>query len=130
MKELTKKEIGDLGERRAARYLRMRGYRILERNWYAGKCELDLVVATLHDLVFVEVKTRTYDAAAWQTAPPPGLAVHSDKQYHTRRAAQEYLRLHPTRKKPRMDVIEVWLSKPLAGKRPRVLRIHHIKAAY
>jgi len=27
-------------------------------------------------------------------------------------------------------VIEVWLSKEADGKRPKVLKIHHIKAAY
>ena len=130
MKDLTKKEIGNLGEQKAVNYLRLRGYTVKERNWFSGKCEIDIIAATFRDIVFVEVKTRTYDIHDWKDAPPPGLAVHSNKQGFTRHAAQEYLYSHPTKKQPRMDVIEVWLSKPENGKPPKVLKINHIKAAY
>ena len=127
---MTKKEIGDFGERKAANFLRLRGYTVKERNWFAGKCEIDIIASTLRDTVFVEVKTRTYSEDAWKDAPPPSLAVDPDKQYHTRRAASEYLRKHPSKKRPRMDVIEVWLSKQTDKKRPKVLKIRHLKAAY
>ena len=130
MKEWTKKEIGDFGEQKAVNYLRLRGYTVKERNWFAGKHEIDIIAATFRDLVFVEVKTRTYDPKTWESAPPPSLAVHTSKQEFTRHAAMEYLHLHPTRKQPRMDVIEVWLSKPENGTKPKVLRINHLKAAY
>lgn len=130
MKEWSKKEIGDLGEQKAVNYLRLRGYTVKERNWFAGKHEIDIIAASLRDIVFVEVKTRTYDLKTWQTAPPPGLAVHTNKQSFTRHAAGEYLYLHPTKKQPRMDVIEVWLSKPENGRKPKLLKINHIKAAY
>ena len=127
---LTKKEIGDFGERLAVHYLRLHGYTVKERNWFADKCEIDIIAATLRDLVFVEVKTRTYDGDGWKDAPPPSLAVHAQKQRLTRSAAQRYLYSHPTRKQPRMDVIEVWLQKSPTGKRPKLLRITHMKAAY
>jgi len=127
---MTKKEIGDFGERKAVSYLRLRGYTVKERNWVSGKSEIDIIAATLKDIVFVEVKTRTYAKDGWENAPPPGLAVGFDKQYYTRRAALEYLRLHHINKQPRMDVIEVWLEKPENKKHPKVLKIHHIKAAY
>ena len=78
-------------------------------------------------MVFVEVKTRRYDADALDNAPPPSLAVHAHKQQHTRSCAKRYLSSHSLRKQPRMDVIEVWLSK---DEKPRLLRLHHIKAAY
>ena len=130
MMEMTKKEIGDFGERKAVNYLRLRGYTVKERNWFAGKCEIDIIASTLRDIVFVEVKTRTYDESSWKDAPPPGLAVHSNKQSYTRRAAMDYLYRNPTKQQPRMDVIEVWLTKPNDGKSPKVLKIHHIKAAY
>ncbi len=131
MKSWTKKEIGDLGERIAANRLRLCGYTVKERNWFAGKCEIDIIASTWRDIVFVEVKTRTYEENEdWRSAPPPSLAVHAQKQYHTRQAAQAYLRMHPTAKRPRMDVIEVWLSRPENGTRPRLLKLHHIKAAY
>ncbi len=127
----TKKEIGDLGERRAVHYLRFHGYTVKERNWRCGKCELDIIASTLRDLVFVEVKTRTYpNEEALRTAPPPSLAVNAEKQRHTRYAAAQYLREHPTGKQPRMDVIEIWLLPSKNGKKPRVARLQHFKGAY
>ena len=131
MASQTTKSIGDFGERYATRYLRLRGYVVKARNWRSGKYELDIIAQTWSDIVFVEVKTRTYSADTdISVAPPPGLAVHADKQRFTRRAAQQYLYEHKTNKKPRMDVIEIWLQKAPVGKRPRVLRVNHIKAAY
>ena len=124
------KEIGDFGERLAVHFLRRRGYIVRERNLRVGHAEVDIVATTLRDVVFVEVKTRSYDDDAWKNAPPPGLAVHTEKQRLTRAAASAYLREHPTHKRPRMDVIEVWLSRQGNRKHPRVLKIHHIKAAY
>lgn len=126
----TTKEIGDFGERLAVHFLRRRGYIVKERNLRVGHAEVDIVATTLRDVVFVEVKTRSYDADEWKNAPPPGLAVHAEKQRLTRMAASAYLREHPTKKRPRMDVIEVWLARESDGNRPRVLKIHHIKAAY
>ena len=126
----TKKEIGDLGERRAARYLMLRGYLIKERNWRAGKAEVDIIAETLREVVFVEVKTRTYQKEALLTAPPPGVAVNANKQRVTRQAARQYLYQHRTNKQPRMDVIEVWLCKGREEDAPHVAKIHHIKAAY
>ena len=126
----TTKEIGDWGERYAARYLRRHGYRILDRNYRHGKYEIDVIAKGLRDILFVEVKTRTYNPAELSTAPPPGVAVDERKQRFTRAAAQQYLHEHPTAKRPRMDVIEVYLEKVPEGQKPRVLALHHIKAAY
>lgn len=126
----TKKEIGDLGERRAARYLRLRGYLIKERNWRAGKAEIDIIAERRREIVFVEVKTRTYRKEELMTAPPPGVAVNANKQRVTREAARQYVYERHTSKQPRMDVVEVWLCKRDDNKPPRVEKIHHIKAAY
>jgi len=46
------------GEETAARFLIDKGYRILDRNWYASHGELDLVAQEGETLVFVEVKAR------------------------------------------------------------------------
>ena len=106
------------------------GYVILDTRTQEEYDGADIVATTLRDVAFIEVKTRSYDADEWQNAPPPGLAVHPEKQRLTRMAANSYLHAHPTKKRPRMDVIEVWLSREQSGKPPRVLKIHHIKAAY
>ncbi len=126
----TTKEIGDLGERLAARYLRLHGYLIKERNYRAGKYEIDIIAASLRDLAFVEVKTRTCERDEVELLPPPKHAVHAQKQTFTRRAAQKYLYEHPTKKQPRMDVIEIWLSPAKDGQMPKLLKLNHIKAAY
>ena len=126
----TTKSIGDLGERVAVRYLRLHGYRIKERNWRTGHMELDVIATRWKELVFVEVKTRTYTDKTLSTAPPPKTAVRDEKQRLTRRAARQYLLEHPTKRHPRMDVIEVWLLKTGDDKRPRVAKLNHIKGAY
>jgi putative endonuclease len=53
---------GQKGERRAAAFLRLRGYRILERNYRVPQGEIDLVARKGDTLVFVEVKTRKDDS--------------------------------------------------------------------
>jgi putative endonuclease len=130
MKRRTTKEIGDYGEKKAVHYLRWHGYTVKERNWRAGKCEIDIIANTWRDIVFVEVKTRTYKKEELNSAPPPHLAVHAEKQRLTRYAAQQYLYAHPTTKQPRMDVIEIWLLQSEGNKKPKIAKIHHIKAAY
>lgn len=53
------KQLGILGEETAAKYLRERGYKILDRNFrYKGYGELDIVAKNGEDIIFVEVKTR------------------------------------------------------------------------
>lgn len=127
---VTTKEIGAYGERLAARYLLFRGHRILARNYRAGKFEIDLVTETPRDIVFTEVKARVYNSPEESaTFSPPRQAVDADKQSFTRSAALAYLRAHPTKKRPRMDVIEVLLLKR-DGKKPKVYAIRRIKAAY
>ena len=124
----TTRSIGAFGEKKAAAYLMRHGYLIKERNWRTGKYEIDIIAVSLTDVVFAEVKTRTYRQKDLETAAPPKNAVHLAKQQYTRYAAQRYLQIHPTKKQPRMDVIEVWLDAD--APRPKVLKIHHIKAAY
>ena len=124
------KQIGDFGERTAVRYLRRNGYTVKERNWRSGRMEIDIIAANLTTVAFVEVKTRTYTNQTLDTAPPPGNAVNSEKQRLTRRAAKDYLWQNPTKKQPRMDVVEVWLVRNETTNKTKVVKINHLKAAY
>ncbi|MBL7085129.1 MAG: YraN family protein [Candidatus Omnitrophica bacterium] len=55
----TKKlEMGHLGEVVAKRYLRGKGYRIIEENYRTKYAEIDLIASNKGILVFVEVRTR------------------------------------------------------------------------
>ena len=51
--------IGRRGEAAAARYLELKGYEIVERNWACPAGEADIIAYDAGTLVFVEVKTRT-----------------------------------------------------------------------
>ena len=125
------KRIGDWGEQYAVNYLRWHGYTVRERNYRAGHHEIDVIASRFGWLVFVEVKARSYRPDELDSLPPPKVAVKRDKQSYTRQAARQYLFEHPTKKKPRMDVIEVWLEKSnTPDKKPKLLRIHHIPGAY
>lgn len=56
---LSPKELGKKGEEAAARYLILRGYEILERNWTCRFGEADIIARDPDGvLCFIEVKTR------------------------------------------------------------------------
>lgn len=122
-------EIGAYGEKIAVRYLRLRGYAVKSRNWRTGHMELDIIAENLRDVAFVEVKTRTYNELS-EVSRPPKSAVNAEKQRLTRQAARRYLAHYPTRKQPRMDVLEVFLLRRADTDKYKVAKIHHIKAAY
>ena len=123
----TTKEIGDLGEKKAARYLMRRGYWIKARNFRAGKYEIDLIAESLLSIVFVEVKTRNYREKDLSDPIPPRRAVDEEKIRYVKQAAMQYLRQHPTWKKTRMDIIEVWMKE---NKVFRINRIKDVKSSY
>jgi len=75
--------LGDRGERLAARWLKRRGYRILHRKLTIGRDEADLVAVDPEGraLVIVEVKTRRRDA------PPPEAGLTRAKHSRLARLA-------------------------------------------
>lgn len=119
-------QIGRLGERLAAKYLKQNGYKILEANKRQSHNEIDLIATDSQYIVFVEVKARSTDTSLNLPYGSPASAVTKAKQARTLQAAMAYLASHPSQKQPRMDVIEVYLDK--ATHRP--LKINHIENAY
>jgi putative endonuclease len=81
---------GKSAERRAAWWYRLRGYRVLERNRWAGGYELDLVVRRGRRLVFCEVKEKTGCGFG-----EPAEMVDAEKQRRLRQAATAWLVSHP-----------------------------------
>jgi putative endonuclease len=77
-------------ERRARLHYRLRGYRILAANAWAGGNELDLVVRRGRRLVFCEVKGKS--GARYGD---PLEMVGPEKQRRLRRAASAWLAAHP-----------------------------------
>ena len=92
---------GEAAESEAERYLRRKGYRILERNERLPSGELDLVAQSGSELVFVEVKARSGSTHGGAVG-----AVNGRKQARLVRLAAQYLARHRLRNQPcRFDVI-------------------------
>jgi putative endonuclease len=77
-------------ERRAAWHYRLRGFRILDSNAWAGGNELDLVVRRGNRLVFCEVKEK-----AGAGYGDPAEMVDAEKQRRVRHAAGAWLAARP-----------------------------------
>jgi len=77
-------------ERRAARWYRLRGWRILGANVWAGRNEIDLVARRGRQLRFVEVKEKSGPRFG-----DPAEMVTIEKQRRVRSAASAWLAAHP-----------------------------------
>jgi putative endonuclease len=81
---------GHSAERRALRHYRLRGFRVLAVNAWAGGNELDLVVRRGRRLAFVEVKAKQ----AADVGDPLEM-VGREKQRRLKRAAAAWLAANP-----------------------------------
>ncbi|HVP75375.1 MAG TPA: YraN family protein [Gaiellaceae bacterium] len=81
---------GRAAERRALWWYRLRGWRILGANVWAGGNELDLIARRGRELRFVEVKEK-----AGAGFGDPLEMVTAEKQRRVRRAAAAWLAAHP-----------------------------------
>lgn len=120
MTSITRAELGALGERLAAEYLKSLGLAVLQQNWRCRYGELDLIAAdnATRTVVFVEVKTRTTDQFG-------GLAqaVTAEKLRRLRRLAAVWLSQQDARwASVRIDVVRVRIG------RRRVPEITHLEA--
>ena len=103
---MQKKELGKKGEEVALRFLKKKGYRIIEKNYVCKMGEMDIIAKEKDTLAFVEVKTRTS-----MEFGPPQLAVNSSKQRQLSKVALNYLnekRLNDV--KARFDVVAILLG--------------------
>jgi putative endonuclease len=108
------------GEGLACRYLKSKGYRILERSWRSRKYELDIIALKDGILVFAEVKTRSGDRFGL-----PEDAVNSKKQRRIISAAKYYLQVKKVRRHLiRFDILAI-LARP-----DEEAEINHIKNAF
>ena len=112
---------GKTGEDIAAEFFEANGYTILHRNYRAGHLETDLIVENFESVAFVEVKTRTDSETALKYGSPRS-AVTKAKQERLLAAAKIYLSKHNICKKPRMDVVEVYLDTNGAFKKMTYFR--------
>jgi len=84
-----KKDLGDLGEKIAEKFLKDKGYKILDKNFrYSNFGELDIVASKNNNVIFFEVKTRK------MTGPSEFLPednITRDKQKKLIKLAEIYL---------------------------------------
>lgn len=106
---------GRMGEDAVAdRYTEM-GFSVVARNLHVWRNEIDLILQNETHLVFVEVKTRHTIPGVTSRYGRPAAAIDQGKRARMRKAAEDYLRQHPTSLQPRIDVAEVYLCKGSDG---------------
>jgi putative endonuclease len=94
--------LGDRGENVAAKELRNKGYRIIQRNFSCKLGEVDIIARDGKTLVFVEVKTRK------DSDPEPEEQVNYDKQMQIAKVADYYMNRFGQPPPPvRFDIIAI-----------------------
>ncbi len=101
--------VGKKGEDEAVKFLKKKGYKILDQNFRKNYGEVD-IIATYDDiLVFIEVKTRTSNQFG-----TPFEAITSWKMKSLLKIAQLYSAMHPKLPKAlRIDAIAILLNSNL-----------------
>lgn len=125
---ITKKNVGDFGEKICAKYIKKQGFKILERNSRFGKLETDIIATNKEYILFVEVKTRRIDKS---NIGRPSDSVDNTKKANLLKFAYYYMKKLPKKhssKQPRMDVCEVIVE--LVGKKLRVCDFNYIENAF
>jgi len=93
--------IGRRGEKLAAKFLRKKGYKIVDRNFRTRFGEIDLIVKKKGLLVFVEVKTVAGDSAG-----QPEWRINRNKVRRVRKMAEIYLvKKQPAYENLRIDAV-------------------------
>ena len=118
---LAPRSLGQRGEDAAARFLRKLGYIIVARGHRDRIGEIDLIAVEGRTVVFIEVKTRSSQAAGH-----PAEAVDDDKQRRLTKLALTYLKRHDLLEcSARFDVVAI--TWPDARSKPK---IEHFKNAF
>lgn len=99
-------KIGKFGEDEAVKYLIEKGYKILDRNFYCKRGEIDIVALDKEEIVFIEIKSRVSLKYGL-----PSEAVTKYKLKHIYKTAEHYLYARNLQNENcRIDVIEVYIK--------------------
>ncbi len=118
-RNLNRKELGKWGEKLAIKYLKLKGYRIIEKNYSCKLGEIDIIAEKSNYLVFIEVKTRRSESFGL-----PQAAVDYRKQEKIKSVALYYIAYHHDKElQVRFDVISIMIQniKP---------QVEHFKGAF
>lgn len=114
-------ELGALGEKLAVKYLKQKKYKILEKNYKTKMGEIDIIAKDRDFLVFVEVKSRSYDPLVSGV-----YAVDQKKRRHIFKAASFYIYRTKSDLQPRFDIIEIEIDR----NNKRAVSYNHIENAF
>ena len=95
-------ELGKWGEDIASEYLIHNGYQIVERDWKAGRRDIDIIATDGKEVVFVEVKTRRNSLYG-----TPEEAVDYRKLHSLRLAINHYIHYRHINSEVRFDIISI-----------------------
>lgn len=102
----SNQETGKLGEQIAENYLISLNYKVLEHNWRYSRSEIDLIAKDGEVLVFIEVKTRSYDFFG-----TPETFVSDKKELLMHEAASVYMDEINHDWEIRFDIIAILINK-------------------
>lgn len=107
MAKKSKRAIGNEAEELACRFLIDQGWEILERNYYAGHAEVDIIAKDGEVIVFIEVKMRSTNHFG-----SPIEHVDEAKVERVFNAAERWVEENTLRNQPlRFDVIGILKQK-------------------
>ncbi|OGK10095.1 hypothetical protein A2767_00545 [Candidatus Roizmanbacteria bacterium RIFCSPHIGHO2_01_FULL_35_10] len=102
-------DIGKKGEQEASKFLKSKGYRIIEQNFHTHWGEIDLIAVKDSKLSFIEVKTRSNNHFG---KPYESMTIH--KINHLRRPVQYFLLKNDYKNyKLSLDVISIVINGDL-----------------
>jgi len=114
-KNVTTKQTGNIGEKIAAKYLKNKGFKVIETNYAKKWGELDIVAQNNNIIHFIEVKTQSYTSKKtlhkgltgdnWR----PEEQVHHFKLHQIEKALESWLAEHDWEGEWQIDVVSVRL---------------------
>ena len=111
----TTKDIGNLGETIATKYLKQNGFKIVERNATRKTGEIDIIAQLKSTLHFVEVKTLLCkefpEDAGYESRGDPADNIHEHKLRRVSRTAQWYTAEMGWKGAVQIDAVLVWLRE-------------------
>ena len=123
---MNPKELGNLGEKIAQKYLRKKGYKILAENFKRKWGEIDIVIKKQQVIAFVEVKTLRRTEQTEDKVFIPENEIDWKKKKQLRKMAQIYLSENriSLNSRHQIDIIAIEIYS-----NPRKVRLRHYQNA-
>ncbi len=119
--KLSPYQKGKIGEDYALKFLKKKGFKILDRNMRNKFSEIDIIAKNKDYIIFVEVKSRSSEDYL-----RPSASVDFQKQRKIVAAAAEYIKINNITLQPRFDIAEVFLGLD----KIKSYKINYIENAY